>query len=437
MALRFKRSISSAHLIIGGFALTILAGTFLLMLPGAAQQGSAAFADALFTATSAVCVTGLVVRDTALYWSDMGQGIILALIQIGGLGIVFVVVAMTFLAGRKVSLMQRQTLCDALSIPHIGNLGRQVGFIFKWTVLIELLGAGLLACAFVPKFGRRGIWLALFHSVSAFCNAGFDLMGTYTGAFSSLTGFSGDIIVNTAIGLLIIVGGIGFMTWEDIARHGRHLKSYRLQSKLVLSSTAVLLLIPFVSYLIYDFGGNVTMSFFQAVTPRTAGFNTADLNAMGSNSRVLMVLLMLVGGAPGSTAGGMKVTTPAVLLLCAWSVFARREDVRCFGRRIDDGVIKTAAAILFLYVFLCVAGAMAISNLEDLPITVCLFESASAIGTVGLTLGITPELGMASRGVLIGLMFFGRVGGLTMIFGAVPRREAISSRLPVEKITVG
>lgn len=437
MAVHKRRSISSAQLIIGGFALTILAGTFLLMIPGAVWQGRASFADALFTATSAVCVTGLVVRDTALYWSHTGQAIILALIQIGGLGIVFVVVALNFLAGRKVSLMQRQTLCDALSIPNIGNLGRQVGFILKWTVLIELMGAALLGCSFVPKFGRQGIWLSLFHSVSAFCNAGFDLMGTFTGPFSSLTGFSDDILVNLAVSLLIIVGGIGFMTWEDTARHGRHLKNYRLQSKLVLTSTAVLLAIPFVSYLIYDFGGNVFLSLFQAVTPRTAGFNTADLSAMNSNSRVLMVLLMLVGGAPGSTAGGMKVTTPAVLLLCAWSVFTRREDVRCFGRRIDDGVIKTAAAILFLYVFLCVAGAMAISNLEGLPITVCLFESASAIGTVGLTLGITPELGMASRAVLIGLMFFGRVGGLTMIFGAVPRREAVSSRLPVEKITVG
>ncbi len=437
MAFHRKRSISSAQLIMGGFALTILTGTFLLMLPGAVRQGSASFADALFTATSAVCVTGLVVRDTALYWSPMGQGIILALIQIGGLGIVFVVVALNFLSGRKVTLMQRQTLCDALSIPHIGNLGRQVGFILKWTVLAELFGAALLAFSFVPRFGRQGIWLSVFHSVSALCNAGFDLMGSITGPFSSLTGFSDDRIVTLTIGLLIIVGGIGFMTWEDVARHGLRFKNYRLQSKLVLSATAVLLLVPLINHLVYDFSGNVLLAAFQAVTPRTAGFNTADLNALTPNSRVLMVLLMLVGGAPGSTAGGMKVTTPAVLLLCARSVFTRREDVHCFGRRIDDSVIKSAAAILFLYVFLCVTGAMMISFAENLPITLCLFEAASAIGTVGLTLGITPELGSVSRAVLIGLMYFGRVGGLTMIFGAVPRRETVSSRLPVEKLTVG
>lgn len=435
---RLKRSISSFQLIIGGFALTILVGTFLLMLPGMARQGSASFADALFTATSAVCVTGLVVRDTALYWSAAGQAVILALIQIGGLGIVFVVVALNFLSGRKVSLIQRQTLCDALSIPHIGDIGRRVGFILKGTVLIELLGAAVLCISFVPRFGLRGAWMALFHAVSAFCNAGFDLMGNVSGAFSSLTGFADDGIVTVCISLLIFVGGIGFMTWEDAFNHRLRVKNYRLQSKVVLTATAVLLIIPFFTFLIDDFGmkGAFT-AMFQAVTPRTAGFNTAELGSMKEGSLVLMVLLMLVGGAPGSTAGGMKVTTPAVLMLCAWSVFTRREDVHCFGRRIDDSVIKTAASVLFLYVFLCTLGAMMISSLESLPITDCLFESASAIGTVGLTLGITPSLGMGGRAVLIGLMFFGRVGGLTMIFGAVPRKRPYASRLPAEKITVG
>lgn len=437
MFFHWKRAISSSQLIIGGFALTILAGTLLLMLPGAARQGSACFADALFTATSAVCVTGLVVRDTALYWSPFGQGIILLLIQIGGLGIVFVVVALNFLSGRKVSLMQRQTLCDALAIPTIGDIGRQVGFILKGTVLIELLGAMVLLVSFLPKFGIRGIWMAVFHSVSAFCNAGFDLMGFHTGAFSSLTGFSGDGVVSMCIGLLIIIGGVGFTTWEDGVRHGLRLKNYRLQSKVVLVTTAVLLVIPFIHFLLRDFGRQVLPAFFQAVTPRTAGFNTMDLSAMSGGSQALLVLLMLIGGASGSTAGGMKVTTPAVLLLCTWAVFTRHEDMRCFGRRIDDSVLKKAVAVFILYIFLFVFGAMAISALEDIPITVCLFESASAIGTVGLTLGITPELGMISRSILIGLMFFGRVGGLTMIFGAVPRRESVTSRLPAGKIIVG
>lgn len=436
MLFRGKRHISTFQFIIFGFALTILVGTLLLMLPGAAQEGRASFADALFTATSAVCVTGLVVQDTALFWSPYGQAVILLLIQIGGLGIVFVVVALNFLSGRKVSLMQRKTLCDALSIPHIGDIGSQIGFILKWMLLLELMGAGCLALSFVPKFGRAGLWMALFHAVSALCNAGFDLMGTYSGAFSSLTGFASDPLVTVCISSLIVLGGIGFMTWEDFSRHRFRFRSYRLQSKLVLTSTAFFLLIPFVYYGCV-FRGDWLLALFQAVTPRTAGFNTADLTAMPTNSLVLMALLMLVGGAPGSTAGGMKVTTPAVLVLCAWSVFTRRESVGCFGRRLEDSAVRIAAAILFLYIFLWMAGAMAISAMEALPITICLFETASAIGTVGLTLGITPQLGLVSRGVLIGLMFFGRVGGLTMIFSAVPKRESGAARLPVEQITVG
>lgn len=437
-----KRHLSSAQIIIFGFAGTILMGTFLLMLPISSASGvMTSFSDSVFTATSAVCVTGLVVHDTATYWSLFGQFVILLLIQIGGLGVVTIAVATALVSGRKIGLMQRSTLKEAISAQKVGGIVRLTGFILKATFLIELIGAILLASTFFKDFGLKGIWLGIFHSVSAFCNAGFDLMGTVS-PFSSLTAYSAQPVVNITVMLLIIIGGIGFLVWEDIKTNKWHIKKYRMQSKVVLSATTFLIIVPFIYFYLNEFNHikgceRVYTSLFQTVTPRTAGFNTADLTHLSGVGKTITIFLMLIGGSPGSTAGGMKTTTIAVLVFSSISVFGKKDDVECFNRRISDVAIKNASAIFLMYLVLFIGGGLVISSIEKLPLSVCLFETASAIGTVGLSLGITPLIGNLSRVILITLMFFGRVGGLTIIFAALSKTNKNISKKPQEQITVG
>ncbi len=442
MNAKIKKRITSSQIIIFGFASAIILGAILLMLPISSLSGNMTpFSDALFTSTSAICVTGLVVHDTATHWSMFGQFIILLLIQVGGLGIVTLSVSMAMLAGKKIGLMQRSTLQDAISAPKVGGIVKLTGFILKTTFVIELIGAIILSTVFCKEFGLKGIWLGIFHSVSAFCNAGFDLMGTKA-PFSSLTSYSAQPLINAVIMLLIIIGGIGFLVWEDIKTNKHHIKKYRMQTKVVLSSTLFLIIAPAIYFYFAEFNNlsvseRILNSMFQSVTPRTAGFNTADLTKISGIGQVITIILMLIGGSPGSTAGGMKTTTVAVLIFSAISVFRKKDDVECFGRRIADATLKNAAAILLMYLVLFLAGGLIISGIENLPLMECLFESASAIGTVGLTLGITPALGTVSRIILIGLMFFGRVGGLTLIFAALSNKQHNISKKPQEIITVG
>ena len=439
---RERKRLTSAQIIILGFSGVILLGALLLALPLSSRSGDfTPFGDALFTATSAVCVTGLVVHDTATYWSVFGQGVILFLIQIGGMGVITVAASFAILSGKKLSLMQRGTMQEALSAPSLGGIVRLTGFAVKTTLLLELLGAAAMAPVFCRDFGVRGLWMALFHSVSAFCNAGFDLMGVRE-PFSSLTAYAVQPVVNVTVMLLIITGGIGFLTWDDLRVNRWHWRKYRMQTKVILTSTAALLVVPAVYFFCWEFAAlplneRVWLSLFQSVTPRTAGFNTADLTQLSEPGGYITMGLMLVGGAPGSTAGGMKTTTLAVLLATAAATFRRREDAVFFGRRVDTDVVRNAATIFLMYIVLFFGGALAISMLEGLPMYQCLFETASAIGTVGLTLGVTPELGAVSRLILIGLMFFGRVGGLTLIFAALSGARKTGSKLPQEKITVG
>ncbi|MBO5094315.1 MAG: Trk family potassium uptake protein [Lachnospiraceae bacterium] len=437
-----KKKLTSFQTIIFGFSGVILLGAFLLMLP-CSSGGDAATPplEALFTATSAVCVTGLVLHDTASYWSDFGQFIIMLLIQIGGMGVVTVAAFFSMLSGRKISLMQRSTMQEAIAAPKVGGIVRLTNFIVKVTLLIEVIGAAVMAPVFCRDFGIRGVWMALFHSVSAFCNAGFDLMGTKE-TFSSLTAYAADPVVNLTVMALIVAGGIGFLTWDDIRANRLRLHKYRMQSKVILCTTAVLLIAPAVYFYCYEFAGletgeRILSSLFQSVTPRTAGFNTRDLNAVSETGQTVMIALMLIGGSPGSTAGGMKTTTVAVLFAASVSTFLRKEDTHFFGRRIDDDVVRNAATILLMYLVLFFFGGLSISVAEGLPILPCLFETASAVGTVGLSLGLTPQLGTLSRVILIALMFFGRVGGLTLIFAALSGTQKRSARLPQEKITVG
>ena len=438
-----KRRLSSFQIIILGFAGVILLGALLLMLPiSATARCVTPFHEALFTATSAVCVTGLVVQDTGSYWSVFGQAVILTLIQIGGLGVVTVAASFALLSGRRISLMQRSTMQDAISAPRVGGIVRLTRFILRGTFLIELIGALAMLPVFCRDYGWRGIWMAVFHSISAFCNAGFDILGRADALYPSLTAYIADPLVNIVIMLLIVVGGIGFLTWDDVCTHRLHLQRYRMQSKVILSATVILITLPAVLFFLTDFaelpaGQRVLASLFQAVTPRTAGYNTADLTKMSDTSQAVTILLMLTGGAPGSTAGGMKVTTLAVLAANAVAAFRRREDPQLFKRRLEPSAVRNAAAILLLYLGLTFAGAAVISAAEGLPLGACLYETASAAGTVGLTLGLTPQLGTLSQGILILLMFFGRVGGLTLIYAAFSGHDLTYARYPKEMITVG
>ena len=443
MGLPFSgKKLTSSQIILLGFSGVIALGTILLMLPVSCQgRHMTPFVDALFTATSAVCVTGLIVQDTATYWSSFGEAVILLLIQIGGMGVITVAASIAMVSGRKISLMQRSTMQEAIAAPKVGGIVRLTGFIVKITLLLELLGAVVMAPVFCRDFGLRGLWMALFHSVSAFCNAGFDLMGVRT-PFSSLTTYASQPVINLTIMLLIVTGGIGFLTWDDIRTNGRHLSKYRMQSKVILSTTAILLALPALYFYFAEFAAlppaqRLLCSLFQAVTPRTAGFNTADFASLSEAGQSVTIGLMLIGGSPGSTAGGMKTTTVAVLFATALSTFRRREHAHFFGRRIDDDVVKNAVTVFLMYLSLCFCGGLVISMAEGLPILTCIFEAASAVGTVGLSLGITPGLGGLSRAVLILLMFFGRVGGLTVVFAALSGIPKKVSKLPREKITVG
>ena len=439
----FSIKLSTFQIIIAGFFGLIVLGSLLLMLPFASRaEGAASLSDALFTSCSAVCVTGLVVRDTATYWTLFGQIVILVLIQIGGLGIVTVAAFTAMISGRKIGLLERSILQDSLSAHQLGGVVKMTGFIFKVAFSAELIGALLVLPSFFKAFGTDGIFVSVFHSVSAFCNAGFDILGSHTGEFSSLTAFSSDLLVVIPTCLLITAGGIGFLTWEDMATHKFNIKRYRMQSKTILTAGVFLVLAPMVLLFFTDFSGmpfreRICLALFQSVTPRTAGFNTADLTKMTGPGLLITGMLMLIGGAPGSTAGGMKTTTAAVLFNNSLSVIRRKKTVRMFSRRVEDSAVKTAAALLLMYLTLVTAGAIIISIAEGLPLRDCLFETASAIGTVGLTLGITPGLGGLSRTVLEILMFFGRVGGLTIMYAAISSRETEVSQYPVEKITVG
>ena len=438
-----KFRLSSFQIIILGFAGVILVGALMLMLPISTTEGCVTpFNEALFTATSAVCVTGLVVQDTGSYWSAFGQMVILMLIQIGGLGVVTVAASFALMSGRKISLMQRSTMQDAISAPKVGGIVRLTLFILRGTFLIELIGALAMLPVFCRDYGWHGIWLAVFHSVSAFCNAGFDILGTNDNLYPSLVGYVQNPVINITIMLLIITGGIGFLTWDDICENKLHFHRYRMQSKVILVTTLALIVLPALFFFFVDFGTlplgeRIQAALFQSVTPRTAGFNTVDLPGMSGASLSLMILLMLIGGSPGSTAGGMKTTTLAVLLGNAVATFRQRDSVQFFGRRVDCHAVKTAATILTMYLALFFLGGIFISVYENLPMSSCLYEAASAVGTVGLSLGITPHLHIPSQMVLIALMYLGRVGGLTLIYATVSTKKNGNGKLPQEKITIG
>lgn len=444
---KLKGKANPTSMLAAGFALIILAGTLLLMLPVSSRSGNwTSFLNALFTATSATCVTGLVVVDTYQHWNLFGQLVILLLIQIGGLGFITIGAYLSVLLKKKIGLKERTAIHESISTIEIAGVVRMVKRIVQGTFLFEMAGAVLLAVRFVPQFGwARGIWFGIFHSISAFCNAGFDLMGIRE-AYSSLTAYEGDVLVNLTIMGLILVSGIGFLVWDDFYRNRFHYKKYLLHTKIMLAASFILVFGGAVLFFIFEKNGlfaGMTMkekilgALFSSVSPRTAGFNTTDLAAMSDASRLLTMLLMFIGGGSGSTAGGIKVTTAVVMVLTAVATIGRTQGVNVFGRRLEEDVVRRASAIVMYNGILILVVSMIILAVQPLAFTDVFMETFSAMGTVGLSTGITRELLPVSRILLILMMYFGRLGSLTFALVFAQRRIVPPVQQPVEKIVVG
>lgn len=443
-----KRKFSHTRLIALGYILIIMIGTLLLMLPIASKSGeSAGFVPALFTAVSTSCVTGLIVVDTAASWTLFGQIVIILLIQIGGLGFMTIATMFSMLLKRKMGLRAREVMVESINTEHIGGIMGLTKKIIAGTAIFEGLGAVLLATRFIPEFGwAKGIWYSVFHSISAFCNAGFDLMGI-TEPYSSLTGFAGDGVVILTISMLIIIGGIGFLVWDDISKKKLKFKYYQLHTKIVLTVTAILLVVPTVLFLIFEhnftneglgFGRSLLNSLFDSVTARTAGFNSTDTAALSPASKILTVFLMFIGGSPGSTAGGIKTTTLAVIAMSTFNGITHRQSQGIFGRRLEKDAIHKACSVAFTNLSLAIAGIVAILAIQPaLDIGDVIFECTSAIGTVGMTTGITRSLTTASRLIVAFLMFCGRVGSVSFALALMEKKAAPPVKNPREKITIG
>ena len=444
----FSQKLTTTKTIVLGYGVIILLGALLLMLPFATRAGEVptSFLNALFTSTSATCVTGLIVFDTYEHWTLFGQIVILLLIQIGGVGFMTVAISLVSLTKKKIGVNQRVLMQESVAAPNIGGIVRMTRFILLGSLTFEILGTILLSFYFCPRLGLgEGIYFSAFHAVSAFCNAGFDLMGKYQ-PFSSLTLLGDNGYVQGVIMFLIVMGGLGFFVWRDVLNCRFRFRQYRLHTKLVLVMSGLLLLLGALAIFVFEqkgegfaqktLGEQILLSLFQSVTPRTAGFNSIDLNALTQSSRLLMIVLMLIGGSPGSTAGGLKTTTFAVALLSVISTFRRKKSIECFRRRIADETSRTALCVLIMYIVLSVGSALVIAHTEGITAQYAMFEVSSAIGTVGLSFGVTPTLGALSKVILILLMFFGRAGSLTILLAFGPEHYNTPSKLPLEKVQI-
>ena len=441
------RQLSYVQTIALGFLTVIAAGTILLMLPAASQNGEATgLVTALFTSVSASCVTGLVLVDTATYWSGFGQAVILLLIQLGGLGFMTIATLFSRLLRRRMSLRERGVMAESINTVRVGRILEITSTIGLGTLIFELSGAALLAIRFIPEFGfGQGLWYSVFHSVSAFCNAGFDLMGVKE-PFSSLVSYSDDALVSITIMLLIILGGIGFLVWDDIRQKGLKWRRYDLQTKLVIVTTLALVFGGALLFFVIErnrmnadmpLGEQVLVSFFSAVTPRTAGFNSVDTASLSDASKLLTVILMFIGGSPGSTAGGIKTTTVAVAFVFLFSGIRGRRGAYVFGRRIPDDAMKRSGMIVSTNLMLALFGALVLCGTQSLPLSDVLIEVFSAIGTVGMSTGITRELSTLSALVVALLMYLGRVGSVSFAMALLERRMDPPVTYPEEQVTVG
>jgi len=435
-----------------GYALIILIGALLLSMPISTQNGeSIGFLDALFTSTSAVCVTGLVAVDTATYWSFFGQLIIITLIQIGGLGFMTMTTLVALIIKKRINLRERLLIQESLNQVDLSGLVKLTRYILLTTILIEGTGALLLSTVFIPQFGFiKGIWYSIFHAISAFCNAGFDLMGAVSGPFSSLTYYVNNFTITITISSLIILGGIGFPVILDVIRN-KKLSKLNLHSKIVIFSSIALISIGMIIILILEynnpktlgpleFGGKLLASLFQSVTLRTAGFNTVDLSLMKESSLFVMIILMFIGASPASTGGGVKTTTVATLILTVKAFILQKQDIEISQRRISESTVKKSLGIFLIGVIVVAIGTVIICITDpDFNLLDVQFEVVSAIATVGLSIGGSPNLSILGKIFIMLFMFMGRVGSLTIFMALASRgtKKNAPIRYPEGKIIVG
>lgn len=446
---RLGKNLSAMQIILTGYVAIILVGTLLLTLPIASKARVwSPVVDCLFTATSATCVTGLIQYDTYTHWSIFGQLVILALIQIGGVGFMTIAINILAFTKQKIGLSQRSLMQNSISAPQIGGIVRMSKFIIGGTFLVEGVGALLLSMYFIPRFGwGRGIYFSIFHAISAFCNAGFDLLGGVSGEMSSLASVVDNWYVNLVIIALIYIGGLGFFVWHDLLDKKFQWKRLKLQSKMVIFITTALLVFGTVMFALLEWNGalyagmdgseKVLVSLFQSMTARTAGFATVDLNGLSEASKFVMICLMLIGGATGSTAGGAKTTTFGVLCISIFTTFRRKKNVEAFGRRMEDEITRLASCVFMTYLLVTCFSAVVLSAVEKVSMITALFETVSAMATVGLSFGLTPNVCMFTKLLLTALMICGRVGSVTVLLAFSAERRVRASRLPLEQVQVG
>ena len=443
---RSKVKLNGVQILSIGFLILILVGALILSLPISSANGEATnFLDSLFTSTSAVCVTGLVTLDTGTYWSTFGQTIIIILIEIGGLGFMSFTTIIAIFIGKKITLRERLLLQESLNTFSIQGLVKWVRYIVMFTVGVQLLGAIVLSLEFIPRFGfKKGLFFSIFHSMSAFCNAGFDLIGNY----SSLTGYYDNSLVVLTIATLIIISSLGFVVWHELYQY-RKTRKLSVHSKIVLTITAILLIGGTIIFFILEYNNPNTLqqmtlknktlnAFFSAVTPRTAGFNTIDLGGMTTASKFVTIILMFIGGSHGSTAGGLKTATFGIVILTFISVIRGREDVEAFGRRFSKELVYKAFTLAFIAMTIVIGVTLVLSitesneNFLDL-----LYESTSAFATVGITTGVTQRLSSSGKVIIMITMYCGRVGPLTLAFAITRRRKKAKYKYPEGKILIG
>ena len=443
-----RRHLSQGQFIAIGFILMILIGALLLDTPMASRSGqSIGFLSALFTATSASCVTGLVVADTATQWTLFGQIVVLILIQIGGLGFISIGVFFSIILRRKIGLRERGLMMESANALQLGGIVKFARRIVAGTAVVGGVGALLLMIRFIPEFGiLKGIWYGIFHSVSAFCNGGFDLMGAKYGKYSSLVAYYDDPLVNIVIMSLIVIGGIGFVVWGDLLKNRWHFKKYLLHTKIVLMMSTILI---FGGALLFywaerngvlkgmSVSGQILSSLFASVTARIAGFNTVDTAAMSGASKLLTAALMFIGGSPGSTAGGIKTTTLFVLLMGVKKNVTGAYGIQAFGKRLEDDTLATASIIATLNMGITIIAIFIVMGMQPFAMQDVVFEAFSASGTVGITAGITRDLNTVSRILMIMLMYLGRVGSLSFALAFMESKKKPKVMLPKESISIG
>lgn len=442
------RKLSHIRVITLGYFIIIMLGTLLLMLPFATRSGVCAGpVTALFTATSASCVTGLVLQDTVTYWSLFGQLVIIVLIQIGGLGFMTIAIFFFRIISKKASLRERAVMAESINTTQLGDFSRLVKKIITGTIVFESVGGILLSLHFIrqPGFGFfKGVYYGFFHSISAFCNAGFDLMGE-AGKYSSFTSVSDNLLVNAVLITLIIIGGIGFLVWDDITACRFKFKKFSLHTKTVLTATAVLIFAGALLLFIFEHNNTgrdkpiseeIAIALFGSVTSRTAGFNTVDTAALTPASKLITIILMFIGGSSGSTAGGVKTTTIAVIIIFLIAGMRGQDNIHFYKRRIREDVLRKSVIIISTNLLLLLFSATVLCALQGFSITDAVFETTSAISTVGMTTGITRDLNLLSKLVIIFLMYCGRVGSISFAVSLFERKKPPVS-YPEETVTVG